>query len=321
MILYYIVLNCHTKYDDIMGYLIGIDIGATNLRIALTDEGGEIKKAYRQKTDAGRLVEQISEVLDGLPAFEKIGIASFGPLNYKKGMITNPPNINIKNLPIVDMLKKRYNVECSILNDCASSVVAEKTMGAGVGYENIAYVTLSSGIGCGVISNGKLLLGKEGNANEVGHYMVDPQGKVRCGCGSYGHWQAYSAGKYIPSYVSYLLQNDYKNDNSKLREEEITSESLFKLAPSDSVAMEIVERIGRINATMFANIVNTYDPEIISIGGSVALNNKDLVIKPIVEHTGDYVVNVMPKIVATPLGHDACLYGAIASMLHKDWMP
>jgi glucokinase len=97
------------------------------------------------------------------------------------------------------------------LNDCAAAVLGERHFGAGKGLENLAYVTLSTGLGGGAIVDGHLLIGKDGNAVEVGHITIDPGSSLICGCGSPGHWEAYSSGSNIPNFVKHSLRDDDKS--------------------------------------------------------------------------------------------------------------
>jgi glucokinase len=300
--------------------IIGIDIGATNIRVALASDSGNILKLYSEKTDRLNLMEQIYGKIDALGDFAGIGISSMGPLNSRTGMILNPPNIDVSNVKIVELLKKRYGKRCYLLNDCVAAVLAEKAFGEGKEFENLVYVTLSTGIGCGAIVDGRIILGKDGNAHEVGHFVVDSESKIKCNCGGYGHWECYCSGKNMPKFARYLLETDYKQEKTALRDAKdgLTSELLFKLAESDKVASEIIDRIGRINAAEIESIVNAYDPELITIGGAVALNNEGRIMKPILDHIKEYRYLRRPKIAITPLGNKIGICGAVAGFLYFD---
>lgn len=297
--------------------IVGMDIGATNLRIALADEKGNIIKQSTEKTDGPNLMSQIYSKLDELGNFHGIGIASVGPLNSRSGVITNPPNINIRNLNIVDMLKERYDRPSYLLNDCVAIVLGEKRFGVGKKIKNLVYLTLSTGIGCGAIVDDRVILGKDGNAHEVGHYVVETDSRLRCGCGRYGHWEAYCSGKNIPNFARYLLQEEYKDSKTKLSSvKDLTSELLFEIGKTDKVAAGIVEKIGRINAIQIENIIHAYDPELITIGGSVALNNQKEIMGPIQEYLRDYSFSHKPEVIITGLGGDAGVLGGVAGFLY-----
>jgi len=292
------------------GLAVGVDIGGTNLRVCIGDERGKIKTKLSEKLDVGSknsVVEQITRLIKSLGGdFSAIGIGSIGLLDLKKGELSNPVHIPFKSIPIVRQLKDEFDVPAYLVNDCDAGVIGEKFFGLGKNEENLAYVTISTGIGCGVILNGRLLLGKDGNATEVGHITVDLERKLKCGCGGYGHWESYCSGRNIPNFVRLIAK-------SNARLSSITTEQFFDKAKSkDKVAMEIVDKIGEINAIGLSNINAAYDVSLITIGGSVALKNKNLILDPIRKYLPKYSVNRIPKIELTPLGDDVVLYGAMA---------
>jgi glucokinase len=252
-------------------------------------------------------------MLDTIGKFERIGIVFAGPIDAKRGIILNPPNIDVRNLRIVKLLEGRYKVPVSLLNDCIGGALGEKIFGAGKKAENFVYLTLSTGIGCGVVANNRLLFGKDGNAHEVGHLVVDAESKLICGCGGAGHWEAYCGGKNVGNFARHLLNTEFRGERTKLNSHgPITSKQLFVTANTDNIANKIVERVCKINAIQIANIINAYDPELIIIGGPIALENSQKIMAAINKYTGKYTINRLPKIKITPLGEKVCLYGAIA---------
>ena len=295
-----------------MGNIIAIDAGATNLRIALIDGKGKILSRLSSVTDGPNLLRQLYEGIDAHDAFEGIAVAFAGPISRKTGAILKSPNLGIQGLNLVGLLEKKYGKKAILMNDCVAAVLAEKYYGAGKDCDNLAYVTISTGIGCGVIIDGKVLLGKDGNAHEVGHMVIDQDSLLRCGCGSYGHWEAYCSGKNMPRYVEHLIKTEYAGEPSALSigRKKAPAEHLFAVK-GDRVASEIIGKIGMINATGFANIINVYDPELITVGGSVALKNKRI-LEDIKRNVHKYAINRMPEIRLTSLGDDICLYGAAA---------
>lgn len=302
---------------------IGIDIGATNVRVCLGNEKGEIKSKLSEKLDVesrDSISQQIKRMIKSLNAndFSSIGIGAAGPLDLKRGEIS-PVNIPVRNVPIVNPLKEKFNVPVYFVNDCDAGVVGEKIFGLGKDENHLAYLTLSSGIGCGIIIDGKILLGKDGNATEKGHHVIDYEGRLKCGCGVYGHWEAYTSGKNIPNFVKMLTNNDIRLKSSlifKLTDnnlDNLTSEKFFEVAGmKDELALEIVEKIGMINAIGISNINAAYDVSLVTIGGSVVLKNPELILDPIIKYVSNYSINTIPKISITPLGEDIVLYGALA---------
>lgn len=301
---------------------IAVDIGATNIRVAQGDSSG-LGEKISELTDINngasgvsiqiiRMIEELGVDVSG------IGIGSIGPISLSTGEITNTPNYPFNYIPVVDPLTSHFGVKTTIVNDCAAAVLGEQSFGAGKGLENLVYVTLSTGIGGGAIVDGNLLMGKDGNAVEVGHITVDAYSTVKCGCGSYGHWEGYSSGKNLPSYARKIItkmpwKRSLIADLTGGDLSGLSTKTVFDAAKQgDEIARKVVDEIGKINAVGFANIVNAYDPELITIGGSIALYNPELVLDPILEHIDNYLLNMKPEITITPLGEDIVLIGALA---------
>jgi len=317
----------------------GVDIGGTNTRVVLGDEEGNILARLSEKTETEKGSEGISEQITRmirsihiesfrLKDAEGVGIGSTGPLDLKRGCLTKPTNIPYDFVPLVEPLEKELGLPTRLLNDCSAAVMGEKFFGAGRNLQNLAYITLSTGIGGGVYVDGHLLIGKDGNAAEIGHFTIDFQGRLTCACGKKGHWEAYCSGNGIPKYVRLLLENMRLEaaERSLLLKmanndpERITSEILFKAAKAgDPLSREIVGKIGALNAIGFASVVDAYDPELITVGGSITLKNKELIIEPIRQHIGEHTRDSVPKILITPLGEDVVLYGSLAMVLYPKW--
>jgi glucokinase len=263
-----------------------------------------------------QIIRLIESIKDTRPI--SVGIGSIGPIDLKKGMITNTPNYPFKNIPISEPLNEKYNIPVTIVNDCAAAVIGEQTFGDGKGLHNLAYVTISTGLGGGVVVDNHLLIGKDGNAAEIGHLTIDAHSEIVCGCGCRGHWEAFSSGMNIPMFAKALL-NDYDLEVSELYKliksnpKNLAAEDVFRVAKiDDKYAQFVVEKIGKINAIGFANIVNAYDPELITIGGSIALKNPELTLYPILENIQKHTINRIPEIKITQLGQDVVLLGALA---------
>jgi len=311
-----------------------VDIGATNLRVALGDEEGRVlKRAVRRTPREGdelavsrEICRMVRELLTEAELSEVVGIGvgTIGPLDIRRGVIVNTPNLPFERIPVKEPLEEEFGLPVTVLNDCVAAVLGEWRFGLGRGLRNLVYITLSTGIGGGAVVDGHLLLGKDGNAHEIGHIVIDQEGRLVCGCGKRGHWEAYCSGSNIPNFVRLLLEEKSPGEvegSLLLRmassPSNITAKLLFDAAKrGDRLALEIVEEIGRLNAIGFANVINVYDPELITVGGSVALNNPELVLPPIRRYVGDYAINRVPRIELTPLGGDVVLLGALASVLH-----
>jgi glucokinase len=302
--------------------LVAVDIGATNIRVALGDVRS-LKVKHSEVTDrlsgpegVSKQIGRMIRSLGGEPA--AIGVGSIGPLDVKKGAIGATPNFAFKHIPIVAPLREEFDVPVEIMNDCNAAVIGERLYGAGKGLDDIFYVTLSTGLGGGAIVDGSPISGKDGNAPEIGHLTLDTDSELVCGCGCRGHWEAYCSGVNIPKYARVLLRDKDPEGGllSKMTRGDLgtlTSEMIFDAAKKrDRDAIFVVEQVGKMNAIGFANIVNAFDSEMITVGGSVALNNPELIINPIKKNIDRHLINRKPDIRLTPLGADVVLYGGLA---------
>ena len=309
-------------------FYIAVDIGATKIRVA-SGNMEDIDEKITEKTDRmngpkGVSLQMIRMIRELVDSPEAIGVGSIGPIDLKTGMITNTPNYPFKEIPVVKPLQQEFEVPVKIVNDCTAGVLGEHVYGAGKGIDNLFYVTISTGLGGGAMVDGHVLVGKDGNAVEVGHLTIHPDSEILCGCGCPGHWEAYCSGMNIPRFAQMLLRRSGWR-NSLLAVlcggdvKAITTEMIFDAAKQgDEAALRIVDEVGKINAVGVADIVNAYDPELITIGGSVALNNPELIMKPIQRYVARHVINRLPEIMITPLGGDIVLYGALALALEAE---
>jgi glucokinase len=310
---------------------IGIDLGGTNVRVAIGSQDGRILAKVAKKTvregDEYALSRQILEMIKDLPKelldkVVSVNIGASGPLDQQLGSVS-PPNLPFKRSYLVEPISKGLGFPVRMYNDCVAAVLGEKFFGQGRGVDNVVYVTISSGIGGGVFANGHLLLGKEGNAHEIGHFTIDPEGRLVCGCGKRGHWEAYCSGSNMVNYVR-LLANTSEKEIARQsilyqKLDTLKSKDVFDAAKlGDMFALAVLEDVGKFNAIGFANIINAYDPDVIVMGGSVALNNKDLVLEPILKRVTDFAVNRIPEIKFTSLGDDVGLYGMIAAAFYLE---
>ncbi|HID05194.1 MAG TPA: ROK family protein [Aigarchaeota archaeon] len=293
-----------------------VDLGATWTRIAIADGDGRIIARRRFKTPRVEkaLRRSLAEAFRGLMEeagvgrLDSVGVASIGPLSMKEGVILGAPNLGMERIDVAGAIREFHSGPLVMLNDCNAAVLGERLYGAGQGVDNLAYLTISTGIGCGAIVNGKLLFGKDGNAAEAGHVVVDYKLRVRCGCGGYGHWEALCSGKGLLNLAKLVTG----------RRRWRTAQQLFEAAEKhrDRQARLVLREAARINAAGMAAIINNFDPELLTIGGGVALNHRELVIEWALRSLSRYVLNRMPRITPTPLGEEAPLLGAVAAAVN-----
>lgn len=306
-------------------YSVGLDIGGSWVRAAIgTREGAILKReAERVSSESGEsFIKQIEglvlRVCDGdLSKVSGIGIGAAGRLDMRKGIVGFSPHTGIRDVPLVEALEESLGKEVILLNDCVAAALAEKIIGAGKGTDDIVYVGIGTGIGGGIVSGGELLLGKDGNAHEIGHMTIDLEGRLACNCGGRGHWEAYTSGSALPIY-SRLLAGGYDGVETPLLGRlgsVASSKEIFEAHRSgDAFAKYVLDKAAGINAIGFSNLANLYDPSIITVGGGLALKNVEEVIRPIDQLLPSLSFNRPPKVLPTPLGEDAPLLGAVVSV-------
>jgi glucokinase len=315
---------------------VGVDLGATNVRVALGGDDGTIFSRLKESTikDQGaqgiseqiiRMIRSLQPGKEWISNLQGIGIGSAGPLDLKRGGLVNPTNIDYPYVPLVEPLQETFGLNTYLLNDGLSAVMGEKFFGSGKHHENLAYITISSGIGGGIFVDNHLLIGKDGNATEIGHFTIDFEGRLKCGCGRMGHWEAYCSGIGIPKYAKLLfteitkehpeIKTTLKNVNGKWKK--ITSKTIFDAAKlGDKFSKEVIKKVGVLNSIGFASVLDAYDPSLITVGGSLVLNNEYMILEPIKQQIGKHAINRVPKICKTNLGDEIVLYGALALAYH-----
>jgi len=284
-----------------MRLYLGIDVGATWTRALLIDELGRVINRVKIKTSANP-VEDVAKAVAGWP-FDAVGVGSIGPLDLKTGWVVNAPNSPSRRFPLVEPLK-RFGKPIAVANDCVAAVWGEYVFRHPV--ENLVYVTLSTGLGIGAIVNGVLLLGKDGNAHELGHAVVDFRSGRRCGCNGRGHLEAFVGGANMPGFYQEVTG-----------EPSIEPAEIFRrYRQGHERAREFVELWLDAVAAGVATIAAAYDPELLLIGGSVALNNWDIIAGKLPERLKEYLGVREPAIAQASFGDDEVAVGAAALAHH-----
>lgn len=304
-----------------MDYYIAVDIGGTQLRAALYPEGEQ--KAVSQKriptqtkdqSPVDRLLELIKNIMPSQGKVKAIGMAAPGPINPKTGILYAAPNIpGWVNLPLAQIVQDRFKVPTLLGNDANLAAMGEWKFGAGRGYQHLLYMTVSTGIGGGVIEEGKLLLGYKGLAAEIGHITVDPNGPL-CGCGQRGHLEALASGTAIARYVSEQLASGVPSSMAELPT--VTARDVSLAAEQgDPLAREALARAGRYLGRAIADFLHLFNPQIVIIGGGVSRSGRYF-LDPLRDSIAEYVISpeYLHGLVVTTasLGDDAGLLGALA---------
>jgi glucokinase len=303
-----------------MSIIVAVDIGGTHIRTAAYEPNSITPFAHqRTRSHANkpgvfdRLVQAIEAVWQP-GRVDAIGIASPGPLDPYTGTILDTPNIpEWENFPVGPRLRENFDVPVYLDNDANMAGLAEWQYGAGKGHENLVYLTISTGIGGGVISHGRLLQGFRGMAAELGHMIIDPNGPP-CGCGRNGHVESFSSG---PAVARFVMEQIKAGKSSSLQGVvEPTAVQVAEAAlQGDALAISAFERAGFYLGIAVANYLAIFDPSILIFGGG-ASQAGELLFKPFRESLQSHVFHphYLDDLIITKaaLGDDAGLLGALA---------
>jgi glucokinase len=303
---------------------VGVDVGATYIRVGLiNNEGSVISKVKTSQPSNGNentVAEVIIKLIKSLVGSERIdgiGIGSIGPLDLREGIVPHAPNASIKSFKLVEPIIRELKVPVVLGNDAMAAAWGEYVFGIGKGMENLVYVTFSTGIGAGVIVDGHLLVGKDGNAHEIGHLVLDVNSELQCGCGGYGHWEALGSGANVPKVIREFVKGKVYSSSlyeKLMRSELVTTENVFKAYyDGDELARDFIDNfLMRIHAAGLASVMNAYDPELVILGGSMALNNQELFRRGIEKYLGRYLTVRAARIEFTKFGDDIGIIGGAA---------
>ena len=319
-----------------MGQLIiGIDVGGTKVAGGLVTQKGRLLESQIVPTHAdkgfGRSYAQIVHLIGrllraagGKENVGGIGICAPGPLNPKTGVVLNPPNLpGWRNIELAKLVAKEFGLPARLENDANAAGLAEALFGAAVGYKDVFYVTVSTGVGTGIIINRKIYHGKNGIAGEGGHVSIDYRSPYRCGCGTYGDIEALAAGPGIARRARVMLEQEHSlpsllRDLTQGHPELITPMMIEQAAKQgDHVAKAVLDDTGFYLGVWLAGMITLFDPEAIVIGGGVSLIGKPLFdkIKATIPH---YTINgfaTSTPILPAKLRKDVGVYGAAAVFL------
>ena len=322
-------------------FIIGADIGGTWIRVAISpidlkEEAIIIKKTQTPKVNEYSISNAIISLITQLLVdnnIEKdqivgIGLASAGPINIEKGEVFNNANLGFKELPLKKPIQERFlDVPIYLINDCIASVLAIHYFEANDDEkDNIVYITMSTGIGGGVICNGHLLLGKDGNAAEIGHGIVNHQSRFQCNCGAFGCWEAYSSGTGVRNraleaiktstisskILMFMVDNDETN---------ITAKELFQAARGgDKFSKSIVNQCIFYSKIGVGLVNNFYDCVSIYFGGAM-MKDSDLILPPLVEQFKTepilFTINNPPQLKVTKNLDSIGVLGALTLVKYK----
>jgi glucokinase len=301
-----------------MNLVIGLDIGGTKLAGGVLNAEARLLARRERPTRAeegadvslGQVYELLAELVAqarGLGSLAGIGICAPGPLDPETGVIFNPTNMpGWVNVPLAEEATRRFGLPCRVENDANGAGLGEAMFGAGRGFARVFYVTLSTGIGTGIIFDRRVYHGKNGAAGEGGHVSIDYRSGTRCNCGSIGCIEALASGTAIARRATELFGRP------------MTARDVARAAAGgDALACQLIEETGEMLGAWLGSVISLLDPDIIVIGGGVSRIGEPL-FRKIRETAPRRTINPFAgqtPIVAAELQHDVGIFGAAAVIL------
>ena len=308
-----------------MAQRIGVDVGGTNVKIALVSDKGKIIYSNSIPTRAEMGYEHtINSMKDAIrdllketkmkPSdIEGVGFGFPGQIDCKKGVVRLAPNIpGWVNIPIASIIEKEFGIPTRVDNDVRTATLGELNYGAGVGCENLVCITVGTGIGSGLVVNGKLVRGANNAAGEIGHIKLNMQGGPLCGCGDRGCLEAYASGPSIVALAEEYIRGGKSTKYRELANPDITPYIVAVAAKEgDPVARQIFKIMGEYIGMGLVSVVNLLNPEKIIIGGGVA-DAGEILFNPIKETIANRAMTIQKEVEIVPaqLGNTAGVIGA-----------
>jgi len=281
------------EIDPDAGYIAGIDMGATHMRVVLTDFSAKAIAEKEISIDIAKgpdfCIAQTNELLENLllendlslPKLAAIGVGVPGPIDSEAGMVIAPPIMpGWDRFPIRQTLEKLWGRPVSVNNDAELGALGEWVYGAGRGMRDLAYIKVGSGIGAGLLIDGRIYRGSTGSAGEIGHLTMDNDGPL-CTCGNRGCLEAFSGGHAIAKRALEAVQAGKRTQLSQMKPDDLTAKDVAAAARrGDLVAQQVMAEAGEHLGVAMAGLVNIFNPDIIVVGGGVAQIG-DLFLEPI----------------------------------------
>lgn len=305
--------------------VVAVDLGGTQIRVAVCDARGQIlrRRAEASRAEQGieavfaRIVANIRALMDAGTRVRGIGVGVPGTTDPFAGVILEAPNIGgIREFPMKARLENEFRVPTRVGNDANLAALGEQRFGAGRGVANLIYVTISTGIGGGIIANNRLFLGARGLAGEVGHQTLQADGQ-RCNCGNIGCLETLAAGPALERAARAALRAGRASQLHALCGDapaRLTGALIAQAARAgDALARELFERVGFYIGLGLVSLQHNFDTELFVLGGGVAIHAWDLLFPTLQRTFAEYAMPSMRRgvrIVPAQLGDDAGLLGA-----------
>ncbi len=263
-------------------YSVGVDLGGTKILSAVVNtENGEIIASSKKKTAQNgegiteKIIESIEKALSeakiSLSEVSSIGIGAAGQVDRTNGVLVCAPNLGCENIELRKILESSFKVPVFVGNDVEVATIGEITFGSGVGYKNLVCIFVGTGVGSGIVCNGKIYSGATGTAGEIGHIIVASGGR-QCGCGEHGCLEAYASRTAIEKKILGALKKGHKSVISDLMAESGRIKSSYirrALELNDEIVFNAVTQAAEYLSSGIASVINFYNPELIIMGGGL----------------------------------------------------
>ncbi|MDO5437159.1 MAG: ROK family protein [bacterium] len=307
-------------------YRIGVDVGGTNVKLALVDLNGKIVYSNTTPTRAdlgyehsitniqNAIEELMKETNSNKDSIEAIGFGFPGQIDYQNGVVRLLPNMpGWVDVPVAKIMEEKFGITTKLDNDVRVATLGELKYGAGKGCQNLVCITVGTGIGSGLVFNGKLIRGAKNAAGEIGHIKLTMGDGPICGCGDYGCFEAYASGPSIVAEAKEYIKGGKSSKFKELATEELSPYIVAQAAlQGDAVAKRIYAKMGEIIGLGLTSVINLLNPERVIIGGGVA-DAGDILFNPIKETIAKRAMPIQAssvEIVPALLGNTAGVIGA-----------
>jgi glucokinase len=313
---------------------IGIDIGGTGTKFGIVDRDGNVlftgeistKKHKEVDTFIDELHTALSALIEragGIGRMKGIGVGAPNG-NYYTGTIEYAPNLPWKGIiPLANLIEAKFHLPVTLTNDANAAAIGEMMYGAAKGMKDFIMITLGTGVGSGIVANGKLIYGHDGFAGELGHTIIIPDGRLHAGTGKRGSLESYASATGMRlTAIELLSKSKEKSLLREIPEDKLDSKAVYDAAKQgDVIAQEIFDYTGRILGLALANAVMFSSPEAIILFGGLTKSG-DLILKPTREHMEANLIQVFQNRVKLLISHlkesDAAILGASALVWEKE---
>lgn len=308
-------------------YGFGVDIGGTTCKIGLFETSGKMLDKWEIPTNkadnGGHILDDVAASIDekmksasiAKEDVKGIGVGVPGPV-LEDGSVSVCVNLGWGQVQVADELSSKTGLPVKVGNDANVAALGEMWQGGGKGYTGVVMVTLGTGVGGGIIHNGKIIPGANGAGGEIGHITVNTEETDTCGCGRHGCLEQYASATGIVRMAKKLLAE--KDDESSLRGfEPLTAKDIFDEAKKgDALALEAVEILGETLGMALSNIACVVNPQVFVIGGGVSRAG-DILIDTVAKHFKEHAFASCKdtKFALASLGNDAGMYGCVQMIL------